>query len=232
MSLSANWKLHSGASHPTRRAFALAVIIMAVFCAPSANADYTYTYTGNDFDWFVTNDANGVTFGMSPWTAADSITGWFTTSEPLEAGVTWQDIYPLSFSFSDGIETYASGDDLLPGSGIAVGTDPQGQIDAWSFGFETPGPGGPDGDWTSILSSTTCPWSIMCGGDYVMLDLGDYGLWDTEAQAPLGTWSGTEGSPTPEPSSVWLMSTALLALAFLARKRTAQRLQARVPAIR
>lgn len=73
MSLSANWKMRSGASRLMRPAFALLVIMISLFCAPcKADIVYTYTYTGDDF-----------TDAYAPYTTSDSMTGWFTTSAPL-----------------------------------------------------------------------------------------------------------------------------------------------------
>jgi hypothetical protein len=96
-------------------------------------ADTTYTYTGNLF-----------TTAATPFTASDSISGYFTTSSPIAAntgnfssgpfgpavtGVPILDV--TSFSFTDGVDTIT---DTSPGVATPIlnfATDGSGNILAW-----------------------------------------------------------------------------------------------------
>jgi hypothetical protein len=68
----------------------------AALCLSSlaARADAVYTYTGQDF-----------TFANAPYTTSDSITGELTFSSPLAPDLALQQELPVSYSFSDGVET-------------------------------------------------------------------------------------------------------------------------------
>ena len=221
MSISANLKLYSGASHLMRPSFVFVVVIMAAFCAPRANADFIYTYTGLDF-----------TVAIAPFTTSDSVTGWITTSAPLGDNSYW--VGPnwliIDYTFSDGVDTldYHSAAPHLS-DWIEIWTDAQGQIAYW-FVLIQYGCYGPTEEGCTFglvahqIEAVNYPPSISGGpvddgADGVVPPWPAYGL-----SGVAGTWSETEGSPTPEPSSVGLMSTALLALAFVARKRTARSL--------
>jgi hypothetical protein len=196
-----------------RQAFGLVVVIMAAFCAPSANADTTYTYTGNDF-----------TFAQAPFTTSDSITGWFTTSAPVGAGFEGV-ITPESYAFSDGVDTFDP-TDVIETPSIYIRTDPTGAVTGWEIKLRVA-----YGTWgltdlllvrrlgapyePSYYANTWVPAPPPLTGWELRVGM---------AEQAEGTWTVTAGSPTPEPSSVGLMSTALLALAFVARKRSARSL--------
>lgn len=130
------------------------------------------------------------------------------------------------------METYDASDidDADIGFGVETGT--QGQILYWGISltdiFITNLYGNyPEQLRTFTESPTDCapPYNQGClyaldqttirNNVYYAENLDDPGTW---------SWTANEGSPVPEPSSVGVMSTTLLALAFVARKRSARRL--------
>lgn len=70
------------------------VMLMIAVCAPSIQADTTYTYTGNDF-----------ATAIFPYSTGDRITGYFTVPTTLVAGLSQTEINPTSYSFMDGLNT-------------------------------------------------------------------------------------------------------------------------------
>jgi len=78
----------------------LAFSLVAIFLAPSASADSTYTYSGNVFDSF-----KGA-FACPP---ECKITGSFTVDQPLPPNLVLATIVPTSFSFTDGEFTLTPG---------------------------------------------------------------------------------------------------------------------------
>lgn len=105
----------------------LIAVVAAIACAVSTSAlAATYTYTGNTYAL-----ANG------SYTTAMSITGEFTTTDPLDPNLVGQDISGLvqTFSFSDGVSTITDANgtlatfNMLPG--LIVSTDGAGDITEW-----------------------------------------------------------------------------------------------------
>jgi len=189
----------------TRRAFHLmnlirpavgpGVLIWATFCTPLANAGAVYTYTGNDF-----------TVASTPFTTADKVTGSFTVSTALGANLSLASITFTSFTFSDGVDTVTNAT-ATPVS-FAVTTNSLGLITDWYIGI--------DGSAGSMIQ-TLGPTSDLtnCCSDIAENASGEA----YNAKGDNGSWL-TSG-PVPEPSPFVLTTTALLALAFVARKRFA-----------
>jgi len=166
-----------------------------------------YTYTGSHF-----------LYADGPFTTSDSITGWFTTSAPLDADIVYEEpIDPTSFNFSDGLDTFDPADTNPEMSSVWIATGSQGEIVSWTITLYISN----SDDWliTSGPSqdqpgdTANAPGGIASGRPFVPGG-------GVTPYVP-GTWTST---PTPEPLSVGLMFTALLALAFVARKRTARSL--------
>jgi hypothetical protein len=101
-------------------ALAATVCILAVSVV-AAEADTIYTYTG-------------MTFGSvsGAYTKNDRITGSFDLATPLGNNIPDHVISPVSFSFSDGVQTITN---TTPGidAFFSVGTDPSGQPNQWTI---------------------------------------------------------------------------------------------------
>jgi hypothetical protein len=164
------------------------VLCCSLACAASistANADVTYTYTGNVFTFF--NSVN------VDYTATDSISGSFTLSMALPANQSLTSVAITSFSFTDGVQTINS-----PPTTIEVGTDSSGNINAWSITLEN----------SSCLISGACliessndpsnPSSATDLGAFILPDMsqeeafniGDAGIWSSSASAVPGPTIG------------------------------------------
>jgi hypothetical protein len=106
---------------------ALALLATLLLPLPLLAQTYDYTYTGNDFQ----GDGLSVVPPVLPYTTSDFVTVTFTLSAPLGdnlgEGTT---IRPLTWSFSDGVQTDTSAD---PGatSDFTFITNGSGQILDW-----------------------------------------------------------------------------------------------------
>jgi PEP-CTERM motif len=174
----------------------LALLATLTLPIPMLADSITYTYTGSDF-----TSVNG------PYTTADSVTGEFTLSAPLADNLTTlTDITPVSFSFSDGVQTITN---------LSV-TPSYNHVD---FEFET--------DATGDITFWNVEISPAPGTEVVT-----YSLPGPSDSADIGTFSGSEGATvpalddwttttavTPEPASLMLVATGLAGALTLRRRR-------------
>jgi hypothetical protein len=174
----------------------IAMLMMALG-APMMKASTTYTYTGNDYNSYI----------GAPYTSSDSVDGYFTFASPLADNLSDASVsLPTIYSLNDGVQTITG---PLVSYVFNISTDSNGNItnwDIWLYGNAGSGLG-------SIL--TACNLDSFSG----CLDQGTGGSGgggDTVHDG--GTWAITTTSSVPEPSTVVLMSSGLLALALLARK--------------
>jgi hypothetical protein len=172
-------------------------VIIGILIAFSATvkADTIYSYTGNDS---IVQGIQGTLY-----TTSDSVTGSFTTSVPLADDLSLATITPFSFSFTDGVQTITNLTNTSPDAFSYISTDSSGNIIQWAIDLETAT------GTNYIVTEYVQGFSTEDGGRY-RFNLG-------ENQGPEGDWSSV-----PEPSGCVLMSTALLGLALLARKRKFQ----------
>jgi hypothetical protein len=178
----------------------LGIFFMAAFYASCAMAGViTYTYTGNDF-----------TQANSPSSTSDFVSGFFTVTAPLGDSLSAVSISPSTYSFSDGVQTMTNANSSI--DYFDISTDGSGNISGWIIWVYQNGIPGEDYIYTAtyipVLTSEATDVGLNAatgeGGDNVS----DPGRW---TESP---------SPTPEPSSVALMSIGMLALAFVARTET------------
>jgi len=106
---------------------ALALLATLLLPLPLLAQTYDYTYTGNDFQ----GDGLYVVPPVLPYTTSDFVTVTFTLSAPLGdnlgEGTT---IRPLTWSFSDGVQTDTSAD-LSADSDFYLDTNGSGTIVDW-----------------------------------------------------------------------------------------------------
>ena len=170
-----------------------AALVLGLSCLGSiaARADVIYTYTGNDF-----------TSAISPYTTSDSITGYFVVATPLAANLSLGPITPISFSFSDGVDTLTNAN--TTSQTFYVATSPSGSLSNWGIAVATAA----STEGIEICNSAICTPSQF-----------DNGWTDNEASSAVnrsdpGSWQ----SSVPEPPSMATLITGLLGLVLLFRR--------------
>ena len=182
-----------------------------------AHAVTVYTYTGQNFD------LPGHVDGTPPngsYTTSMSVTGSFTTQNPLAASLPFADIAAdvQSFSFSDGRNTITNlnADQF----NINVTTDALGNIINWAIlalhneGVFPPTVGSQQ--WQIATSNGFDQGTIL---ECVAVIAGTCSIANEDSsliQGASGTWSTSE---TPLPAALPLFATGLGALGLLARRR-------------
>jgi len=86
-------------------------------------------YTGNPFTQVTTD---GSTAPSDLYTTSDSVTGWIELTAVLDPNLSAQFVSPLSFSFSDGINTFTESSPLTT-SNFQFWTDAGGQLSGWNL---------------------------------------------------------------------------------------------------
>jgi hypothetical protein len=139
--------------------------------AAHSNADITYIYTGNPF-----------TTAVSPYTTNDFISGSFDLATPLDNNLPFTSITPLSFSFSDGVQTISSS--VSGGFDIDIQTDATGTPSRWVVSVSAGPPLFPN-----ILTENLSPTSLV--QDTARLSI-DGPILASNRDSP-GTWSVVPG---------------------------------------
>ncbi len=181
--------------------------LFAIGSAPSALADSaTYTYSGQPFAPAFTSGVDSCTSGVGEC----SLSGSLTLASPLPPNLLhYTTVAPLSFSFTDGVHILDNTDST---GFFRFETGPEGQIVAWQFFIGSCQPGSTE--LSSIYqrnaaadnNTETCG-SVPGEGTFII------GGAQTFVQ-PSGTWT-----ITPEPTSLLLLGTGLLAGIGWHRKR-------------
>jgi hypothetical protein len=171
--------------------------LLLTFCAVSAKADTTYTYTGAPF----------FEFGAAVCPPTCNITGSFTLPAPLPPNAVGVAI--KTFAFSTGPFTFTS----LTNGPFGVSTNAAGVIDSWSI--DMTGGGGAE----IVSGAPTFDDELEFGADD---GLGDGGLkffFGADAGA-IGFWTASTSTGIPEPASGTLLIAGLVSLAGLALKKS------------
>lgn len=180
-------------------------LVLFVGFVGTASADSVYTYTGNAFNFF-----NG--YACPP---ECNISGSFTLDNPLAANLNLTAVSPGSFSFADGTNTWASTNTLVL-SDILVSTNSSGSIIGWVLGIYNFGSAG-----IPVLL-TENNGNLACGAGCTAMDESFFGAGNPAYAAVInnpGAWSVVG---TPEPASLFLLSTGLLSAFWMKRRRQAR----------
>jgi hypothetical protein len=180
----------------------LALVAALLLPAPLMADTYTYTYIGNDFI-----SATG------SFTTSDAISGSFTVASPLAGNLPFQAITPsvLSFSFSDDVTSIDNTQPQWSTPLFEVETDGSGSITRWFIVLENSS----GGAFLSEIVTGNFPASPEDFG-------ADGSTFANQASNVLtpGTWTqSTSASPAPEPGTLLLLATGLIALAGSLRRR-------------
>ena len=166
-----------------------------LFANAATAAVYEYTYTGPDFSTVA-----------GSYTKSDNITGDFIVLSLLGNGI--HSVAPLSYSFSDGVQTLNNSDS---GALIDV-TVSGGKITSWTVDIAT--------------GSLTPPSGAVISTTYRSILKLDSGTTDSTSSLNLGlriTNSDTKGhwsvAAVPEPSTWALMLLGFAGLAFAGHRR-------------
>lgn len=183
----------SRAGTDSRYSIATGALMLLAICTPGmkANSITAYTYTGHPF----------TTYG-APFSASDYVTLTFTIPTLLD-NQPIQFVTPLSYTASDVLDTLSNS---TPGATVhylMIGTS-NGRITTWNWDIFIPTQSPPT-DINSVNYQTT---------------VADVGIHNSPVASAYNTNSPGiwVSAPVPEPSSVVLTCTALLALAFVVRK--------------
>jgi hypothetical protein len=172
---------------------ALLALGLVSLTAANVHAVATYTYKGNTFEAGTVSD---------PYTTSMFVSGSFTLADPLDSNLALTEVTPLSYSFTDGVQTLTeSNSDVVAGLGFAFATGAAGKITEWSVYLYAPS--------QQIQTSNNATTGVLDYGYY----LGDQGR---RSRAP-GIWTGQTESVPETGSALTLLALSLTALAGAAR---------------
>jgi hypothetical protein len=180
--------------------FLCAVLRVVTIGLPSVSADTIYTYTGNPFTTFSGADSCSMGFGDC------RISGAITFATPLGNNLPFQEVGPISASFTDGKTTITAPPETLANLEVATGTT--GLITEWAIAIhnaegleiDTTNWAGGIGDLTSVDQMGKGPRTFA-------LVSNDPGIWTISQTA------------APESSSLLLLGTGLLVVVGFNPKR-------------
>jgi hypothetical protein len=168
-------------------------------------ADTIYTYTGKSF----TTGVNGPV-PESPYTTNDFVTGSITLANPLASNLKLELVTPISFSLTAGPLTTT--DTSTPYSfALAFSTDASGNIIGWAlYTYNYLTPATPDG--AIFVDAHLNSSNVLVGGDSASFNTGtetDPAYVGGQSATP-GTWTVSNTSAVPEPSTLFLMGTGAI----------------------
>jgi hypothetical protein len=136
-----------------------------------ASADTIYTYTGNDF-----------TSATGPYTTTDKVTGTMDLATALGDNFGPGEIFPVSFSFSDGVQTFSNVTPGIMADFTNFSTNASGTIVSWSV---------------NIINQTATNEIFTSNVGGVSTDEGLHEPYVGLNDFDHGRWSSTVGVPGP-----------------------------------
>jgi hypothetical protein len=218
------WRDPSQASPVCSRMFAvLKLALLAAFVlAMPVMASTSYTYTGNDFTTITcVGNCPGPAYSTS-----DFISGSFTLSSPLAPNLDEVSIFPSSFTFTDGPDTFTSGDPLISVCNCSpsfsnFSTDASGNITAWNI-MLTLGELGA-ASLTTVDANLGVIRGLTVDDSANFSDNTPDGFTGQNAASNIhdaGTWTVGNTSAAPEPGGLILLVTGLAGIAGGLRRRS------------
>jgi hypothetical protein len=132
-------------------------MLLASLPAAAARAnEIKLTYTGNTFNDFF----SGGSLPQDVYTSTDRVTGTIELLAPLPTNLVGGFVTPLSFSFSDGVNTITNADPTLAATtSFQFWTDGSGQIVHWALNLSDLNPG----DFARGIQTLNMPIIPDCG---------------------------------------------------------------------
>lgn len=194
---------------------------LVAVAAPVLGQTTTYTYQGNNYDFFPFAPAPSVFDGTM------SVSGTFTRPLPLPPNLvlTSIDDVNLDFSMSNGVRVFTPMNSTVCTFEVSTGTN--GQIVAWNILLREAGPIPANDPQATLLTQRVV--SARDGG-FVSISTGDdcdpNGLGSTDAAEVLnnpGSWTSDAMGVPALPEWAWVLLMALLAIAGATALRSRQR---------